>query len=67
MKDYQFQVVTWPDIQYYMDLPGFKENSVLINDEPLLKEFGPSAYLIRVSWLDFADLELNRQQASIEN
>jgi len=47
-----FEVVTWPDIQFIMDKEGFRRNSVLINDEPLLTEYGSSAYLVRKSWLE---------------
>lgn len=43
-------VVTWPEIQYYMDLPGFDENSYLINDEKGLSDFGSSAYFINRRW-----------------
>lgn len=45
-----FIVVTWPDVQELMDLDGFEENSCLINDEPLLDEYGSSAYFVRESW-----------------
>jgi len=31
-----FIIVTWPEIQDYMDKPGFEENSCLINEEPFL-------------------------------
>lgn len=47
-----FTPVTWPDSQGLMDLPDFEANAVLINDEPLLTEYGSSAYLVRVSWLE---------------
>lgn len=60
-----FKVVVWPEIQKLMDREGFEENSCLINDEPLLSEYGSSAYFIRQSWLlevdpyfDLSDEEL---------
>lgn len=46
-----FVVVQWPDIQDLMEKEGFKENSCLINDEPLLEEYGSSAYFVRENWL----------------
>ena len=46
-----FEVSTFPDVQYLMDVEGFDENAILINDEPFLSEYGSSAYLVRKSWL----------------
>jgi len=52
-NDTTFDVITWSDdIQHYMEIDGFRENSCLINDEPLLSEYGSSAYFIRRSWLE---------------
>ena len=45
-------VVCWPEIQSIMDKPAFSENSCLINDEPLLSEYGSSAYFVNKSWFD---------------
>jgi len=50
-----YVVITWPEIQYYMDLDGFDENSSLINDEPMLSEYGSSAYFVDEDWLEEAD------------
>lgn len=50
-----FIIVTWPDIQDYMDKDGFDENSCLINEEPFLSEYGSSAYFVRLSWAEKAD------------
>jgi hypothetical protein len=47
-----FIIITWPEIQDYMDKPGFEENSCLINEEPFLSEYGSSAYFVRESWAD---------------
>ena len=47
-----FEVVCWPESQMLMEKPMFRENSSLINDEPLLTEYGSSAYFVRKSWLD---------------
>ena len=47
-----FTVVTWPESQVLMELEGFEDNAILINDEPFLTEYGNSAYLVRVSWIE---------------
>ena len=52
MNDEIFELVTFPDVQALMELEGFEENSSLINDEPLLSEYGSSAYFVRKTWLD---------------
>lgn len=39
----QFTLITWPEIQDYMDKQGFKENFYLI--------YGSSAYFINSEWL----------------
>ena len=46
-----YVAISFPDIQKYMDIPGFEDNSVLINDEPLLSQYGSSAYLVNQDWL----------------
>lgn len=53
-----FIIVTWPEIQDYMDKPGFEENSCLINEEPFLSEYGSSAYFVRKSWAEEADKQV---------
>ena len=50
-----YVVITWPEIQNYMGLDGFDENSSLINDEPMLSEYGSSAYFVDEDWLEEAD------------
>ena len=50
--------VCWPEIQYYLDMDGFEENSYLINDDAGMDEFGGSAYFIDEDWLEEADKEL---------
>ena len=49
---YMYQVIQWPEIQELMDLPGFSENSFLINDPLGLNDFGSSAYFVSKNWLD---------------
>ena len=46
-----YVAIGFPDIQKYMDIPGFKDNSILINDEPLLSQYGSNAYLVNQDWL----------------
>jgi len=47
-----FIVITWPDVQDWFELDGFRENSLLINDGPLYEEYGDSAYMVRKSWIE---------------
>ena len=54
----KYVVITWPDIQYYMDIEGFDENSYLVNDEQGLEDFGSSAYFVDEEWLE----ELNKNE-----
>lgn len=51
MEDNLYTVISWPEIQDYMDLEGFNENAYLVNCEQGLEDFGPSAYFIRCDWL----------------
>ncbi len=46
-----FEIVTFPDVQYLMEMDGFNENAYLVNDENGLAEFGSSAYFVRCSWM----------------
>lgn len=46
-----FVVICWPDIQELMDMEGFEENSILINDGSLYEKYGDSAYLVNLDWL----------------
>ena len=52
-----YVVVTWPEIQHYMGLPGFDENAFLVNDEEGLEKFGSSAYFVDEDWLNDSDAE----------
>ena len=54
MNEDMFVVVMWPDVQEYQELEGFDDNSILINDYPLLEEYGDSAYMVRYNWLHVA-------------
>lgn len=51
MRD-TFEIVEWPDVQFLMDKPGFRENSHLINGVEGINEYGSSAYLVNSSWLE---------------
>ena len=50
----KYIVICFPEVQDYMDIEGFDENSCLINDEPLLSEYGSCAYFVRESWIEKA-------------
>ena len=58
-----FIIITWPEIQDYIDKPGFEENSCLINEEPFFSEYGSSAYFVRESWAEEADKHPNSEKA----
>jgi hypothetical protein len=47
-----YVVIGWPDIQQYMGIPGFEENSYLVNDEKGVEDFGSSAYFVDEDWLE---------------
>lgn len=51
MRD-TFKIVRWPDVQFLMDKPGFRENSHLINSVEGINEYGSSAYLVDSAWLE---------------
>jgi hypothetical protein len=56
----KFIVVQWPESQALMDVPGFKENSLLINDGPLYDKYEDAAYMVNEEWLDsYYDSQLN--------
>lgn len=46
-----FEIIGWPDIQEFMELDGFKENSTLIDPNPNMG-IGSSTYLVDKEWLD---------------
>lgn len=48
----EFVIVEWPESQYLMDLPGFKENCCLVNDDSFVEEYGYSAYFVDKEWLN---------------
>lgn len=50
MEKDKFIVITWPEIQDYLDDEGFEDNSLLINDGKLYEIYGDSAFLVRESW-----------------
>ena len=46
-----FTVVTWPESQELLEIEGFEENSILINDGPLYDQYGDAAYLVSLDFL----------------
>lgn len=49
--DYEYDVIGWPAIQFYMGLKGFKENSTLIEPSNSLG-IRSSTYLVSKKWID---------------
>lgn len=45
-----FDIIEWPDIQYYMNEEGFDENATLIEPNENMG-IGSSTYLINKEWL----------------
>lgn len=46
----EFEIIEWPEIQYYMDKEGFEENTTLITPNESMS-IGSSTYLVKVEWL----------------
>ena len=53
MKDYE--IIGWPEIQAYMDLEGFRENSTLITPNDSM-EIGSSTDLVNKEWYNLVNL-----------
>ncbi len=45
-----FEIVIWPEIQDYMTIDDFRENAILINEEPFVDMVGSSAYFVNTEW-----------------
>lgn len=48
----KYVVITWPESQNLFDIPGFEENSYLVNDDQGMEDFGSSAYFVDEEWLN---------------
>lgn len=46
-----FEIVTWPEIQDYMTIDNFRENAILINEEPFVDIVGSKDYIIILLFL----------------
>ena len=46
----EYEVINWPEIQYYMDKEGFEDNATLITPNESMG-IGSSTYLVKVEWL----------------
>ena len=46
-----FEIIGWPDIQYFMELEGFNANATLIEPHGALG-IDSSTYLVSREWLD---------------
>jgi len=51
IKEDDYVLIEWPDIQFYMDKEGFKEHSCLANDEWVLDTYGSSTYFVNKKWI----------------
>lgn len=56
-----FEIIDWPDIQYYMELEGFEENATLIEPHGALG-IDSSTYLVSKEWLESLNDEDNEEQ-----
>lgn len=45
-----FEIIEWPDIQTFMEIDGFEENSALIEPNENIG-IGSSTYLVSKEWL----------------
>ena len=54
-----FEIIGWPDIQAYMELEGFEENSALITPNESIG-ISSSTYLVSKEWLE--ELEENTEE-----
>ena len=48
MEDYE--IIEWPEIQYFMDIEGFDDNAALIEENDAMG-IGSSTYLVSKDWL----------------
>lgn len=46
----EYEIIDFPEIQYYMDKEGFEENATLITPNESMG-IGSSTYLVKVEWL----------------
>lgn len=49
-----FIIIGWPEIQFYMELEGFRENSTLVDPNPYLG-IDSSTYLVNKNWYNSVD------------
>lgn len=47
-----FILIPWPEIQAFMEIPGFDINACLANDEWAIEKYGSSAYFVNKNWLN---------------
>ena len=48
MEDYE--IIEWPEIQYFMDIEGFDDNATLIEENDAMG-IDSSTYLVSKDWL----------------
>ena len=55
MKD--FEIIEWPEIQYFMEQEGFDDNATLIEPNGYMG-IDSSTYLVNKEWLESLDEEI---------
>lgn len=49
--DRHYIIMTWPEVQDWMEEPDFRDHSYLMNDDRGVEEYGSSAYFVDVLWM----------------
>ena len=53
----EYEIIDFPEIQYYMDKEGFEENATLITPNENMG-IGSSTYLVKIEWLKSEEIKL---------
>lgn len=54
-----FEPISWPDVQNYFELPGFRDNCHLILDDLGYQKYGDSSYFCNKNWIAISDYILS--------
>ena len=57
IQDNDYEIIEWPDIQYFMECKGFEDNATLINPNEAMG-VGSSTYLVDKRWLESLDTDV---------
>ena len=52
-----YEIVSWPDCQFYMNRDGFEKNACLADSDVFVEMYGSSAYFINSEWKIKIDIE----------